>query len=197
MGLLPPVGFWDLLEFAKNGGKENVLRCRAVKTKRGRFSLCACIGYFAREYSKRGCCLSPSTGIEYSEVPNGLVVFSKVPLAGPDRGLLLPRREHRLRLPQRKNIGKRKDASMTSEKREPGSFAPGRIGAFTRGPDRLRVGGFGALHGLASEGLSRTRWACLRHLPCGPLEIAKKISKESIGWMTAMMNAVLITVALP
>ena len=39
MGLLPPVGFWDPLESAKNGGKENVLRRRAVKTKHGRFSL--------------------------------------------------------------------------------------------------------------------------------------------------------------
>jgi hypothetical protein len=39
MGLLPPVGLWSPLQFAKNGSKENVLRRRAVKTKHGRFSL--------------------------------------------------------------------------------------------------------------------------------------------------------------
>jgi len=35
-----------------------------------------------REYSKLGGYLSPSIGIKFSDVPNGLVAFSKVPLAG-------------------------------------------------------------------------------------------------------------------
>jgi len=39
MGLLPPSGFWDPLEFAKNGSKDNFLRRRAVEIKHGRFSL--------------------------------------------------------------------------------------------------------------------------------------------------------------
>jgi len=39
MGLLPPVGFWDPLEFARNGSKQDVLRHCAVKIKHGRLSL--------------------------------------------------------------------------------------------------------------------------------------------------------------
>ena len=67
MGLLPPVGFSDPLECAKNGSKENVLRRRAVKIKHGRFSLQACIGYFVPEYSKLEGYLSPSMGIKLSK----------------------------------------------------------------------------------------------------------------------------------
>ena len=38
MGLLPPVGFLDPPEFARDGSKDNVLRRCAVKIKHGRFS---------------------------------------------------------------------------------------------------------------------------------------------------------------
>ena len=59
-----------------------VLRCRAVEIKHGRFLLYACIGYFVRENSKLSGYLSPSIGINFSNVPNDLVAFLKVPLAG-------------------------------------------------------------------------------------------------------------------
>ena len=39
MGGLPPVCFRDPLKFAKNGGKDNFRRRRAIKIKHGRFSL--------------------------------------------------------------------------------------------------------------------------------------------------------------
>ena len=81
IGSLPPVCFWDPLEFAKNGSKDNVLRSCAAKIKHGRFSLQACIGYFVREYSKLGGYLSPSMGIKLSGRPSGSVALSQVPLA--------------------------------------------------------------------------------------------------------------------
>merc|ERR1712084_99201 len=82
LGVQPPVGFWDPLEFTKDGNRENFLRRRAVEIKHGRVSMYACIGYFVPEYTKFGGYLSPSMGIKFSDVPNGLGAFSKVPVAG-------------------------------------------------------------------------------------------------------------------
>jgi len=48
MGLLPPVGFWDPLEFARYGSKGSVLQRCALKIEHGRFPLQACIGDFVR-----------------------------------------------------------------------------------------------------------------------------------------------------
>ena len=58
---------------AKIGSKVNFLRRRAVESKHGRVSLCACVGDFVPTYSKLGGYLSPSMGIRFSDVPNGLV----------------------------------------------------------------------------------------------------------------------------
>merc|ERR1712127_640395 len=132
LGVQPPVGFWDPLEFTKDGNRDNFLRRRAVEIKHGRVAMYACIGYFVPEYSKFSGDLSPSMGIKFSDVPNGLGAFSVVPLAGwlqivafcgfiENTGFTFN---------QRKSIGWGKDASMTSEKGEPGNFGLGWIGAF-------------------------------------------------------------------
>merc|ERR1712013_685191 len=42
----------------------------------------ACIGYIVPEYYKFHGYLSPSLGIQFADVPNGLAALSKVPLAG-------------------------------------------------------------------------------------------------------------------
>ena len=117
--------------------------------------LYACIGYLVREYSKPDGDLPPAMGAKFPDLPNGLVAFSKVLRAGwlqmvAFRGLV---EKHRLHLTQRKSIGRWKDASLTSEKGEPGNLGPGGISASTGWPHRLRVGRFGAPHGLALEGL--------------------------------------------
>jgi len=132
LGVQPPVGFWDPLEFTKDGNRENFLRRRAVEIKHGRVSMYACIGYFVPEYTKFSGYLSPSMGIKFSDVPNGLGAFSKVPLAGWLQivafcGLI---ENTGFTFTQRKNIGFMKDASMTSEKGEPGNYGLGWIGAF-------------------------------------------------------------------
>jgi len=49
MGLLPPIGLLDLLEFAKNGSKEIVWQSRAAWIKLGRVSLHACPDSFMQE----------------------------------------------------------------------------------------------------------------------------------------------------
>merc|ERR1712039_1033680 len=132
LGVQPPVGFWDPLEFTKDGNRENFLRRRAVEIKHGRVAMYACIGYFVPEYTRFAGDLSPSMGIKFSDVPNGLGALSVVPLAGwlqivafcgfiENTGFTFN---------QRKQIGWMKCASMTSEKKEPGNFGLGWIGAF-------------------------------------------------------------------
>merc|ERR1712137_1358808 len=129
LGVQPPVGFWDPLEFTKDGNRENFLRRRAVELKHGRVSMYACIGYFVPEYTKFSGYLSPSMDIKFSDVPNGLGAFSKVPLAGWLQivafcGLI---ENTGFTFSQRKPIGWMKCASMTGE---PGNFGLGWIGAF-------------------------------------------------------------------
>merc|ERR1712014_555084 len=48
----------------------------------GRISMYACIGYIAPEYFRWPGELSPSEGIKFTDVPNGLGAFSKVPFLG-------------------------------------------------------------------------------------------------------------------
>merc|ERR1711953_1341975 len=48
----------------------------------GRVSMLACIGYIVPEYVRFPGYLSPSEGIKFSEVPNGLGALSKVPALG-------------------------------------------------------------------------------------------------------------------
>merc|ERR1712039_1084958 len=132
LGVQPPVGFWDPLEFTKDGSRENFLRRRAVEIKHGRVAMYACIGYFVPEYTKFSGYLSPSMGIKFSDVPNGLGALSVVPLAGWLQiiafcGLI---ENTGFTFTQRKKIGWMLDASMTSEKGEPGNYGLGWIGAF-------------------------------------------------------------------
>merc|ERR1711972_748102 len=132
LGVQPPVGFWDPLEFTKDGDAAAFKRRRAVELKHGRVSMYACIGYFVPEYTKFGGYLSPSMGIKFSDVPNGLGAFSKVPLAGWLQivafcGLI---ENTGFTFSQRKSIGWMKDTSMTGEKAEPGNYGLGWIGAF-------------------------------------------------------------------
>merc|ERR1712061_773406 len=89
LGVQPPVGFWDPLEFTKDGDAAAFKRRRAVELKHGRVSMYACIGYFVPEYTK---------------------------FPGFFQG--------------KQKIGIMVDASMTSEKGEPGNYGLGWIGAF-------------------------------------------------------------------
>merc|ERR1712039_436052 len=77
-----PLGFWDPLGLAKDGDVEKFKRRRGIEIKHGRVSMLATIGYIVPEYVKLPGELSPSQGLKFADVPNGLGALSKVPPAG-------------------------------------------------------------------------------------------------------------------
>merc|ERR1719499_1584088 len=77
-----PLGPWDPLGFSKDGDVEKFKKRREVEIKHGRVSMLATIGYIVPEYVKLPGELSPSQGLSFSDVPNGLGALSKVPPAG-------------------------------------------------------------------------------------------------------------------
>merc|ERR1711972_283735 len=82
LGVQEPWGFWDPAGFTKDGDVYSYKRRRTVELKHGRVSMTACMGYIIPEYVKFPGYLSPSEGIQFADVPNGLGALSKVPLAG-------------------------------------------------------------------------------------------------------------------
>merc|ERR1712218_580498 len=82
-GVQAPVGFWDPLGLAADGDTENFTRRRETEIKHGRISMLATMGYITPELvGKFPGSLSPSKGLSFSEIPNGLGAISKVPALG-------------------------------------------------------------------------------------------------------------------
>merc|ERR1712241_936458 len=79
LGVQPPVGFWDPLGLSSDGDAETFRRRRATELKHGRVSMLACLGYITPEYFKFPGYCSPSAGLQFAEIPNGLAALSKVP----------------------------------------------------------------------------------------------------------------------
>jgi len=78
-----PVGFWDPVGFTKDGDVEAFNRRRGIEIKHGRISMLATMGYITPELTgKFPGYLSPSFGLKFEEIPNGLGAISKVPAAG-------------------------------------------------------------------------------------------------------------------
>jgi len=83
LGVQDPVGFWDPVGFTRDGDVQAFKRRRATELKHGRLSMIACIGYIVPEvFGKFPGELSPSQGISFESVPNGLGALSVVPVAG-------------------------------------------------------------------------------------------------------------------
>merc|ERR1711988_674563 len=83
LGVQPPVGFWDPLGFTADGNAENFARRRQTELKHGRVSMLATMGYITPELTgKLPGYLSPSAGLKFADIPNGLGAISKVPAAG-------------------------------------------------------------------------------------------------------------------
>merc|ERR1719359_2405508 len=83
LGVQAPVGFWDPAGFTKDGDADAFTRRRVTEIKHGRISMLACIGYIQSEIGgKFGGYLSPSQGLKFDDIPNGLAAVSKVPIAG-------------------------------------------------------------------------------------------------------------------
>merc|ERR1712226_1077538 len=83
LGVQDPVGFWDPAGFAADGNMENFQRRRQTELKHGRISMLATMGYITPELTgKLPGYLSPSAGLKFADIPNGLAAISKVPAAG-------------------------------------------------------------------------------------------------------------------
>merc|ERR1719424_710685 len=83
LGVQAPVGFWDPAGFTADGNAENFARRRQTELKHGRICMLATMGYITPELTgKLPGFLSPSTGLKFADIPNGLGAISKVPAAG-------------------------------------------------------------------------------------------------------------------
>merc|ERR1711879_1059289 len=83
LGVQEPVGFWDPLGLAADGDMASFKRRRSVEIKHGRICMLATMGYITPEITgKLPGYLSPSTGLKFADIPNGLGAVSKVPGLG-------------------------------------------------------------------------------------------------------------------
>ena len=83
LGVQAPVGFWDPAGLSSDGSVEDFKRRRQTELKHGRISMLATMGYITPEITgKFPGYLSPSAGLKFADVPNGLAAISKVPAAG-------------------------------------------------------------------------------------------------------------------
>merc|ERR1719345_702222 len=83
LGVQAPVGFWDPLGFTADGNVASFKRRRSVEIKHSRVCMMASIGYIQPEFTgKWPGFLSPSAGLKFADIPNGLAAISKVPALG-------------------------------------------------------------------------------------------------------------------
>merc|ERR1711992_499396 len=83
LGVKSPFGFWDPLGLASDGNVERFKRRRETEIKHGRVCMLATMGYMTPEITgKFPGYLSPSQGLKFEDIPNGLGALSKVPAAG-------------------------------------------------------------------------------------------------------------------
>merc|ERR1712159_832833 len=83
LGVQDPVGFWDPVGFTADGDVASYKRRRSVEIKHGRICMLATMGYIPPEITgKLPGYLSPSAGLKFADIPNGLAAVSKVPTLG-------------------------------------------------------------------------------------------------------------------
>ena len=83
LGVQAPVGFWDPLGFTADGDVAAFRRRRSVELKHGRIAMLATMGFITPEITgKFPGYLSPSQGLKFADIPNGLAAISKVPALG-------------------------------------------------------------------------------------------------------------------
>merc|ERR1711963_1159087 len=83
LGVQAPVGFFDPLGFSADGEIASFKRRRSVEIKHGRICMLATMGYITPEITgKLPGYLSPSAGLKFADIPNGLGAISKVPTLG-------------------------------------------------------------------------------------------------------------------
>merc|ERR1712176_611169 len=70
------------MSLAADGDVDSFRRRRATEIKHGRVSMIACLGYITPEYFRFPGDVSPSQGLTFTDVPNGLKAFTTVPALG-------------------------------------------------------------------------------------------------------------------
>merc|ERR1719343_1933999 len=82
LGATMPFRYWDPMGLSADGETEAFRRRRAAEIKNGRVAMWACLGYIVPEYFRFDGFLSPSQGLKFADVPNGIAALSKVPAEG-------------------------------------------------------------------------------------------------------------------
>jgi len=74
------VGFCDPLGLSADGHVDTFKRRRFLELKHGHICMLATLGYVIPEYFKFPGCLSPSLGLKFADIPNGIAAVSKIPV---------------------------------------------------------------------------------------------------------------------
>ena len=82
LGVLKPVGFFDPLGLSKVADAQKFRFYREVEIKHGRVSMLAVLGYLVQEQGRFPGYISPSEGIKFTDVPNGIAALGVVPFLG-------------------------------------------------------------------------------------------------------------------
>jgi len=82
LGATLPFKYFDPLGLARDGDEGDFRRRRISEIKNGRVAMIACMGYIAPEYFRWPGYLSPSAGIKFADLPNGVAALSKMPAEG-------------------------------------------------------------------------------------------------------------------
>lgn len=79
LGATLPFKYWDPLGMATDGDETTFRRRRIAEIKNGRVAMWACMGYIAPEYYRWPGYLSPSKGIKFADLPNGIAALKQMP----------------------------------------------------------------------------------------------------------------------
>jgi len=83
LGVQPPLGFWDPLGFTKDGDALAFRRRRSAELKHARIAMLAAMGYITPDLvGKWPGYLSPSMGLKFADIPNGVGAIPAVPSLG-------------------------------------------------------------------------------------------------------------------
>eukprot|EP00971_Amphidinium_carterae_P149585 2965787-Amphidinium_carterae.1 len=79
LGVTPPMGYFDPLGLSSDGDKKTFIRRRKSELKNGRVAMWACMGWIVPEWYRFPGELSPSSGLKFSEIPNGMAALKALP----------------------------------------------------------------------------------------------------------------------
>mmetsp|Transcript_21906 Transcript_21906/g.31812 ORF Transcript_21906/g.31812 Transcript_21906/m.31812 type:complete len:211 (-) Transcript_21906:400-1032(-) len=82
VGAQPPLGFYDPLRLLKGADEAKFNKLRAYEIKHGRVAMLAVLGHITQQRVRFPGYLSESAGVKFSDLPNGLTAFSKIPPLG-------------------------------------------------------------------------------------------------------------------